>query len=406
MVVLSNNDGCVIARSNEAKALGIRMGAPWFQIRHLEQQAKLVALSANFTLYGDMSHRLMTLSAGLGPDQEVYSIDEAFIGMQGVPGDLTRRARAMRARIWQWIGIPCGIGLGTTKTLAKLANHIAKTAERKPGLYPAELAQVCNLAALPASDLEALMAMTDVGDVWGVGPRLAQQLQPLGVSTALDLARLPATSVRRRWGVVLERTVRELQGQACLALDDMGAPRQHIVCARSFGQPVTELHHLQEAVSEFVSRAAEKLRSQGSLAGQVRVFARTSPFRPGPRFADSVVVPLQPPVADTTILVDAACRAVTALYRPGFSFLKAGVMLLDLIPADQMPRDLLMPATEHRARDLLMTVMDDLNQRFGKGCLHVASTGATQMHRLWDMKQARLTPSYTTRWDDVPVAKA
>lgn len=160
VVVLSNNDGCAIARSNEAKALGIKMGAPWFQIRHMEDSDGLVALSANFTLYGDMSDRMMSLAAGLGPTQEIYSIDESFIGLQGVRGDLTKRAHAISARINQWVGIPCGVGIGQTKTLAKLANHIAKTAERKPGSYPAELAQVCNLAALPPQDLDDVLATT------------------------------------------------------------------------------------------------------------------------------------------------------------------------------------------------------------------------------------------------------
>lgn len=213
VVVLSNNDGCAIARSNEAKALGIRMGAPWFQIRHMEETHGLVALSANFTLYGDMSDRMMSLAAGLGPTQEIYSIDESFIGLQGVRGDLTQRSHVIRDRIHQWVGIPCGVGIGQTKTLAKLANYIAKTAERKPGSYPAELAQVCNLTALPAQDLDDVLAATLVEEVWGVGRKIAAQLHESGVHTVLALARLDPATVRRRWSVVLERTVRELQGK-------------------------------------------------------------------------------------------------------------------------------------------------------------------------------------------------
>ncbi len=197
MVVLSNNDGCAIARSNEAKALGIKMGAPWFQIRHMEQTDGLVALSANFVLYGDMSDRMMSLAAGLGPIQEIYSIDESFIGLQGVRGDLTKRSRAIRERIDRWVGIPCGIGIGHTKTLAKLANHIAKSAERKPGSYPIELAQVCNLTTLPAQDLDDVLAATQVEEVWGVGRRIAAQLHEGGIHTVLDLARMdPAVVVQ------------------------------------------------------------------------------------------------------------------------------------------------------------------------------------------------------------------
>jgi DNA polymerase V len=262
VVVLSNNDGCAIARSNEAKDLGIKMGAPWFQIKHLEDEAGLVALSANFTLYGDMSDRMMSLAAGLGPTQEVYSIDESFIGLEGVRGDLTERARKIRARINQWIGVPCGVGIAPTKTLAKLANHIAKTAERKPGSYPAELAQVCNLAALPASDLDAVLGATGVGEVWGVGPRIGAQLKEAGIHTVLDLMQLSPSTVRANWSVVLERTVRELQGQPCIGLDDAPAAKKEIACTRSFGHAVTELQPLIEAVSEFASRAAVKLRKQ------------------------------------------------------------------------------------------------------------------------------------------------
>ena len=185
VIVLSNNDGCAIARSNEAKALGIAMGEPWFQIQRRLPDAGVIALSANFTLYGDMSNRMMGIAAGLGPEQEIYSIDESFIGLAGVRGDLTQRGQAVRARVLQWTGLPCGIGIGSTKTLAKLANHIAKTADRKPGSYPAEFARVFNLAALPASDVDAVMAATDLSEIWGVGRRIAAQLREEGLKSAV-----------------------------------------------------------------------------------------------------------------------------------------------------------------------------------------------------------------------------
>lgn len=216
VIVLSSNDACTIVRSNEAKALGIKMGAPWFEIRHLEEQKGLVALSANFALYGEMSDRMMSIAAGLGPVQEIYTIDESFVGLDGVRGDLTKRSRAVRDRINRWIGIPCGVGIGAFKTLAKLANHIAKTAERNPGSYPDHMATVCNLGNVPGSDLYAILAATDVGEVWGVGRRIGQQLRDSGVHTVLDLARLSPSMVRDRWSVVPERTVRELQGEPCI----------------------------------------------------------------------------------------------------------------------------------------------------------------------------------------------
>ena len=406
VIVLSSNDGCAIARSNEAKALGIKMGAPWFEIRHLEEQEGLVALSANFALYGDMSDRMMSIAAGLGPAQEIYSIDESFIGLDGVRGDLTKRSHAVRDRINQWTGIPCGVGIGSTKTLAKLANHIAKTAERKPGSYPDNLATVCNLVNLPGSDVDAILAATDVGEVWGVGRRIGQQLRDAGVTTVLDLARLSPSMVRDRWSVVLERTVRELQGETCISLDDAPSPKKQIACTRSFGQPVTEVEPLIEAVSEFTSRAAAKLRRQSGLAGQILVFAHTSPFRPGPHFSKSIVIPLRRPTADTRHLVQAAVMGVTQIYKPGFKLSKAGVMLLDLMSDNVSQGEFDFDAPETRDRGKLMAAMDAINDRFGRGAIHVGIAVGAGALRDWSMRQERLTPQYTTKFSDLPVARA
>lgn len=406
VVVLSSNDGCAIARSNEAKALGIKMGAPWFEIQHLEEQEGLVALSANFALYGDMSDRMMSIAAGLGPAQDIYSIDESFIGLDGVRGDLTKRSHAVRDRINQWTGIPCGVGIGATKTLAKLANHIAKAAERKPGSYPESLATVCNLVNLPGSDVDAILAATDVGEVWGVGRRIGQQLREAGVTTVLDLARLSPSMVRDRWSVVLERTVRELQGEACISLEDAPSPKRQIACTRSFGHPVTEVAPLIEAVSEFTSRAAAKLRRQSGLAAQILVFAHTSPFRQGPHFSKSIVIPLRRPTADTRHLVQAAVVGVTQIYKPGFKLSKAGVMLLDLRPDTISQGEFDFDAPETRDRGRLMAAMDAINDRFGRGAIHVGSAVGVGAHRDWSMRQERLTPQYTTKFSDMPVARA
>lgn len=406
VVVLGNNDGCAIARSNEAKALGIKMGTPWFQIRHMEESAGLVALSANFTLYADLSDRMMSLAAGLGPTQHVYSIDESFIGLHGVQGDLTRRARAIRERIHRWVGIPCGVGIGRTPTLAKLANYIAKTAERKPGSYPIELAQVCNLASLPAQDVDDLMAATMVEEVWGVGRKYAAQLHEANVHTVLDLVRVDPATVRRRWSVVLERTVRELQGVQCIDMDDPPPPKREIACTRSFGSPISDLPPMIQAVSEFASRAAERLRKQDSLASKLLVFAHTSPFRPGPRFNRSVVVPLRRPTADTGKLVWAAAAGMRRIYEPGYAMAKAGVMLLDLVSGSVVQGELDLEDEDQRDRSKLMATLDKLNGRYGRGTVHSASTGATASVKDWAMRQDRRTPQYTTRWEDVPIARA
>jgi DNA polymerase V len=408
VVVLSNNDGCAVARSNEAKALGIKMGAPWFKIKHLAESEGLVALSANFALYGDLSDRMMSLAAGLGPHQEIYSIDESFIDVTGVRGNLTERSHKIRSRILQWVGIPCGIGIGATKTLAKLANHIAKTAERKPGSYPAHLAQVANLGEMTAPELEVVLAATEVGDAWGVGRRISQQLKDAGIHTVLDLTRLDPAMVRSRWSVVLERTVRELQGTPCIDLDQAPAPKQEIACTRSFGHPVTELHHLAEAVTDFASRAAVKVRKQGSLAGQVLIFVRTSPFRQDPQYSRSITVPLRRPSADTGILVNTALSGLERIFLPGFNYAKAGVMLLELRPDRQLQAELALEDDEGQdlERGRLMTSLDELNGRFGRGTVLMGSAGLEGEQRAWSMKQERRTPAYTTCWEDMPVARA
>jgi DNA polymerase V len=407
VIVLSNNDGCAIARSNEAKSLGVKMGHPWHQIRHLEDEANLVALSANFALYGDMSDRMMSLAAGMGPSQEIYSIDESFIGLDGVRGDLKARALAVRDRINRWVGIPCCVGIGPTKTLAKFANHVAKQAERKPGSYPAEHAQVCDLSTLAKQQVDDLLGATEVGEVWGVGRRIGAQLVEGGILNALDLAKLDPATVKRGWSVVLERTVRELQGTPCVGLDDAPGPKQQIACTRSFGRSVEAFAPLAEAVSEFASRAAEKLRKQSSHATEVLVFIRTSPFRKDPQYSRSMIVPMRRPSDDTTAIVGAALAGLRAIYQPGYRLAKAGVMLLDIQPAsrEQFELDLGEPIAE-RDRSRLMKAMDSVNDRWGKGTVKVGSGRVGEAPRDWGMKQDRKTPGYTTEWSDMPTAKA
>jgi DNA polymerase V len=406
VIVLSNNDGCAIARSNEAKALGITMGAPWFEIRRKLPDAGIVALSANFTLYGDMSNRMAAIAAGLGPEQEIYSIDESFIGMDGVRGDLVARGHAVRERILQWIGIPVGVGIGRTKTLAKLANHVAKSADRKPGSYPSQHARVCNLAALGADDLAAVMAATKIEDIWGIGPRLTAQFEAEGLKNALDVARMDPATARRRWSVVVERTVRELQGQSCISLEEVAPAKKEIACTRSFGRPVTTLPDLVEAVSDFAGRAGEKLRRQGGKAGQVLVFVHTSPFRRHDKqYSRSITVPLRRPTADSGQLVGTAVRGLRAIFKPGFNYAKAGVMLLDLQAGDVDQKELELDGSSVD-RSALMGALDTLNDRFGRSTVALASAGVAGDKRRFVMKRERKTPEYTTRWADMPTARA
>ncbi|CAN7636530.1 Y-family DNA polymerase [Acidovorax sp. LjRoot129] len=405
LVVLSNNDGCCVARNGLAKQLGIKMGDPWFKVAKMVETDGLVGLSSNYQLYGDMSNRMMSLAAGYGPIQSVYSIDESFVSLDGVRGDLVERGLKIRARILQWTGLTCGIGIGPTKTLAKLANHIAKSAERKPGSYPAHLARVCNLAAQSPGDLEALLGATPVGEVWGVGRRIGAQLAEAGVLTALDLAKMHAPTVRRRWSVILEKTVLELRGTACIEMEEIPSEKKQIAVTRSFGKTVTELEPLLEAVSEFASRAGEKLRKQGSYAGEVYVFAHTSPFRQTPQFSRGMVVPLRRPTADTQLLVAAACEGMRRIYEPGFQLAKAGVMLLDLGPSTLHQGELDLEEPTGKDMSGLMSAIDGINSRYGKRTVFVGSAGMAEEHQ-WAMRQERRTPQYTTRLADIPIARA
>lgn len=443
LIVLSNNDGCAIARSDEAKALGIRMGAPYFQIKHLEKTANLATRSANFTLYGDMSNRMMGVAAQMGPEQEIYSIDECFIGLHGLPLEsLTERAWHTHRQIAQWTGIPNCIGIGPTKTLAKLANHIAKSADRQIKPYPAILAKVCNFATLNERQKSYLFKKIAVGEVWGIGRRIARQLQAEGVHTIQDFMQLSAATVRQRWSVVLESTWRELHGTPCRQLEANPEPRQQIAYTRSFGQATTELVDLESAITTFATRAADKLRKQRSQASQVLVFAKSSPFRKDTApYSRTVVQPLLAPSNNTLAIANAALTALRQLYRPGIWYSKAGVLLLDLPnappgdssasepkafaqPAPAWQQGLAqdgMPAAEQLSLDFspthapstqrqqqakaqrLMTALDAITQRFGHDTLVLASQQGGQPR--WQMRQEQRSPHYTTCLGEVPIVR-
>jgi DNA polymerase V len=379
VICLSNNDGCAIARSNEAKALEVKMGAPWTQIKQFAESEGLAALSANFALYGDISDRVMSLAAGLGHAQEIYSTDESFLNLDGIRGDLVEECRRICSRTLQWVVVPCGIGIGSTKTLAKLANHIAKIAERKPSVHPDHLAQVSNLAALFPTELEAAFEATEVDEVWGIGQLISKQLNDGGIKTVQDLVRMDPATIRHGWSVDLEHTVCELQGRQCIGLDDAREPRKEIACTRSFGHAVTARSGLTKAITEFAGRAPKKVHRQHTFAREVMVFINTSPFRNDPQFSRSIVVPLRRPSADTCAIVQATVIGLQATCRLGYLYAKAGVMLLDL-QADsvlQGERNLgYGEASEELAeQSSLMTALDAINHRFRKGTMKIASAG-------------------------------
>ncbi len=414
VVVLSNNDGACIARSNEAKDLGVKMAQPWFQVRHLEREAGLIALSANFELYGDMSSRMMTLVAQAAPRQEVYSIDECFLDFSGVPGDLVEIGRALRARVLQWTGLPTSIGFGPTKTLAKLANHVAKMADRKPGTYDAGHAQVCHLGALGPQALQQIFRASAAGDVWGVGRRISARLAEGGIHTVLDLVQADLAALRAQFSVVLEKTVLELRGTPCMDVDHEPAAQQQMMCSRSFGTPIAALDGLVEVVSQFASRVAEKARMQQAAAGALQVFITTSPHRRNDRqHSQSLSLPLLRASADSRVIVGAAVQAVRQLYRPGFNYTKAGVMLVDLRPEGQQQGELDLAgpgaaaaAASGMGNARLMAAVDAMNRRFGRGAVAVASAQHQPGNGDHAAKQQRRSPRYTTRLDEVATARA
>lgn len=411
VVVLSNNDGACIARSNEAKDLGIRMAQPWFEVRHLQREAGLIALSANFELYGDMSNRMMTLAAEFAPRQEIYSIDECFLDFDGVPAELAAIGRELRRKVLQWTGLPTSVGIAPTKTLAKLANHVAKTADRKPGSYDPSLAQVCDLSRLSQRQLGEVMGATDVGAVWGVGRKTGARLHEAGIRSVLDLVQADVPTLRKQFSVVLEKTILELRGTSCLGVDDAPAANQQIMCSRSFGGPITELASMKAAVGQFASRIAEKLRGQGSVARSVQVFFRTSPYRRhDAQHSPLVTMSLGRPTADTRRIIAAALRAVDGTFRTGFNYVKAGVMLTDIQPEaqEQGELDLFGPAPVPAgdiSASLMMTV-DALNQRFGHDAVTVASATGQRGGGRHASRQKLRSPRYTTRLDEVVTARA
>ena len=411
VVVLSNNDGACIARSNEAKDLGVKMAQPWFEVKHLERSAGLIALSANFELYGDMSSRMMVLAARYAPRQEIYSIDECFLDFEGVPGDLAAIGRELRRQVLRWVGLPTSVGFGPTKTLAKLANHVAKTADRKPGTYPQRLAQVCDFGSLGSEELDDVMRRTDVGDIWGVGRKTAPKLHDAGIRTVLDLKRADAATLGRQFSVVMQKTVRELQGTPCLEVDDDPPAQQQIMCSRSFGNPVTELSDLIEVVSGFATRVARRLREQQGACNAVHVFITTSPYRRQDRqHSPTATLPLPRPTADTRALVNAAVTALRGIYKPGYRYVKAGVMLVELQSSkqEQTSLDLFDEPEEMQpdGRRDLMATLDALNERFGRDAVGIASSAKRSARSTHASRQERRSPRYTTRLDEVIVARA
>ncbi len=392
LVVLSNNDGVIVARSNEVKAMGIAMGTPYFKARDELARRSVAVFSSNYTLYGDMSRRVMAVLADFTPEMEVYSIDEAFLILDAsCGGSLTQIGRDIRRRVGRWTGIPVSVGIAGTKTLAKVANHYAKKHAETGGVFM--------LGSADSAKARQVLEWTAVTDVWGIGRRWGAKLRRLGVCTAADLARMSDSQIRSAMNVLACQTAMELRGQACLELEQQAPPAKTIVRSRGFGRPATELDEILQAVSTYTEWAASRLRSNRQLASLLQVFMHTNRHSKTARqYRPSALHAFADPTCDVAELVAAGAALVRRIYRSGYSYKKAGVMLSGLELACNHAGSLFADHDQtKRAADRLATI-DRINARYGKDTLHLASSGLT---RPWSMNRGHLSPHYTTRWSEL-----
>ena len=395
IIVLSNNDGCVIARSQEVKDLGIKMGVPWFKVKNLARRHKIITFSSNYTLYADMSNRVMKVISKFSPNQEVYSIDECFLDLTGFKHfGLADYGQRIRSTINRLVGLPVCVGVGSSKTLAKLANHLAKKRS--------DLNGVCDLNAIEQDVLDFLFSRIKVRDVWGIGRRIEKRLGKLGVNTVLDLKRSSPQKFRKNFSILMERTVRELNGESCIPLEEITLPKKQLVYSRGFGVPVFSLNELNEAVTAYTTRVAEKLRYQRSVAAMIYVFIQTNHFKKTDRqYNSGRLVSLTKPTNDTRELIRAALGGLKNIYKPGFAYKKAGVLLDGLLPSNQYQKDLFDDRGSQEHSESLMQAIDGINNKMGSGTIKFTGEG---LEKHWRAKAEKKTQCYTTSINEIPVA--
>ncbi|MGG4660464.1 Y-family DNA polymerase [Pseudomonas vlassakiae] len=388
VVVLSNSDGCIVARTNEAKALGLKMGDPYFKVRNFLEQNGVAVFSSNYTLYGELSHRVGVAIASLVPEWERYSIDELFVKLDGLPEPIIEVGRAIQSRVLEWTALPVGVGIGHTKTLAKAAQHASKVWREKTG-------GVVDLRKPEA--VEWLLRRMPVDEVWGIGRRMRANLATDGITTAWELSQADARAMGRKYSVVLEKTIRELCGESCMDLEHTAPAKQSICTSKMFGERVRTKEGLGQALASYIHRATEKLRRQRSLCGVLRVGIQTSFHGDGPKYANAATVVPDYPTDDVRQLTRCALRALEGIFRPGYAYSKAEVLLMDLRQRGEFTQDLFRPSQPVRS-DALMATMDKINRRWGHDCLR---TAAVPKAPEWAMKRALLSPSYMTDWDQL-----
>ncbi|PCJ65383.1 MAG: hypothetical protein COA73_02595 [Candidatus Hydrogenedentota bacterium] len=390
VAVLSNNDGCVISRSQEAKEMGLPMGAPIFEWGDFVKRHNVAIRSSNYPLYGDMSNRVMTTLESFSPNIEIYSIDEAFLDLRRVPrSELRSFALDIKRTVFRWTGIPVSVGVGPTKTLAKLANRAAKQEEDRGGVMVLE----------PGTELDNVLASFPVGDLWGVGSQHKRLLERNSIRTARDFRDAQDDWIRKHLTVCGQRTQYELRGTPCIPLEEIPPAKQGIACARSFGTMIGDLPGLSEALATYTTRCGEKLRAQKSAAGIVHVFLQTNVHREDlPQYCNALTRRLPVASSYTPELIDAALDCLTRIYKPGFLYKKVGVLFMDIVPQDAVQLDLFHQDYPFAQRAKVMETMDAVNERFGS---HTVITAAAGFRKPWRMRQQRLSPRYTTAWSDL-----
>lgn len=395
VVVLSNNDGCVVARSNEAKALGIENGDPWFKLAADAKRLQLEHRSSNYELYGDLSSRVMSLIGRYAAVTEIYSIDEAFGVLRGTPDELMKVGREIKAAVARNVGLPVCVGIAPTKTLAKFVNRVAK---QNPALQG-----VCSWDTLPPAHAEAIMAKVPVTGIWGIAGRLGKKLNAMGIFTIADLKAADPVAMRKRFSVLMQRTVMELNGIPCIPMETEIATKKQLIFSRSFSKPVTTAARMHEVMAIYAQQAAIRLAKDQQQAKLISCFAGTSHFNDRAASFPSVTVKLPAPTADPVLLSKAATGALEGLIVDGIPYARAGVMLTDLSPAGAAPQ-LPMFATAHEEKHI-GALLGDIMDRFGTGAIGLGAAGLAEQPD-WGMKRLALSPRYTTEWDELPVVKA
>ena len=388
VVVLSNNDGCIISRSNEAKSLGIKMGEPLFKAASIIKKHNVMALSSNYPLYADISRRVMQLLSTFTDQQEIYSIDESFLSMKG-QNHLLEKGSLIRKSLYQWLGMPVCVGIGPTKVLAKFSNHCAKKQSLWKGVFVS--------SSLSNQELNKVMSRVSVDEIWGIGRRLAEKLKAMGVGSVLDLKHANPNYMKKQFSINMERIVLELNGIQCFDLEFNVEPKKEIIASRSFGKPVTRYDELVEAVTTFVSRGARKARAQSTLCSAVSVFVRNSPFNPAESFyARTMTIPIKPATNHSNLILQAALKVLPYLYKVGVRYSKCGIVLSNLVDSDHSQKDLWSEVLLKQHQ--LSNVMDEINDRYDKFSLRIATQ---PIKPLWGMKQTLKTQSFTTSWHEL-----